>query len=747
MFKNMTIKNRLKILSFLSIVTIALYASFNFYSNYKSYEDAKCAIKIVSLTVKLSNVLHEFQKERGASAGYLNSKGKKFGDILKSQKVSTDQKLSILKSYLNDNNNYFTKIAKKNIDFSNINSIRNRVKSLSISTKKEVEYYTALNKSIIDTIAKFTTIPKHHDIRNLMNSLLLFISAKERAGIERAVLSGVFAKDSFTHFLYYKFVSVLSQQKALLGLFEASADEKLKDDFDRLKNSSTFKEVERMRNIALSKDSGFGIDATYWFKTITKKINLLKKMENEIDATLTKRADDIKSSSLFGLIFVTLLSLIVLFIIAVVSKNIVDSILRAIERFKGVIKLVNSGDLSVIVERRKVPRNEMDEITKELDSLVNIVKDMTKRINTSVALASKGDFSYDLNSNGLEGDFSTAISMVQSGINAMKEAYERQEIINFSAKVREIGDVGKGLSLIQNETSNLVDNLSYISTSTEDTSKQSTKSLHVLEDVLYKMQSLSEQINDTNASIAELNEMSNEITSVVVLIKDIAEQTNLLSLNAAIEAARAGEHGRGFAVVADEVRKLAERTAKATNEINVSINTMKQETNTIVSKSDMMKEVSDEVSQVVTEFKELMNKLEKDSQGLSNLTDDMKNQVFLILAKIDHIIFKADAYNAIVNNNKDANLVNSEDCRLGKWYRTDGKAIFGKAPSFPKLENPHRRVHDNVLENMRFIKNGDKRVENEDVIIKNFQDMEKASYELYDLFDKLREEVKKSHLS
>ena len=125
----------------------------------------------------------------------------------------------------------------------------------------------------------------------------------------------------------------------------------------------------------------------------------------------------------------------------------------------------------------------------------------------------------------------------------------------------------------------------------------------------------------------------------------------------------------------------------------------------------------------------------------------MKNQVFLILAKIDHIIFKADAYNAIVKNNKDANLVNSEDCRLGKWYRTDGKAIFGKAPSFPKLENPHRRVHDNVLENMRFIKNGDKRVENEDVIIKNFQDMEKASYELYDLFDKLREEVKKSHLS
>ncbi len=91
MFKNMTIHKRLVLLSSLAIVTIFLYALGNFINNYNTYKDAKSTIEIANLSVKLSNVVHELQKERGASAGYLNSKGKKFNNILSLQKKDTDK--------------------------------------------------------------------------------------------------------------------------------------------------------------------------------------------------------------------------------------------------------------------------------------------------------------------------------------------------------------------------------------------------------------------------------------------------------------------------------------------------------------------------------------------------------------------------------------------------------------------------------------------------------------------------------
>ncbi|WP_224984014.1 bacteriohemerythrin [Geomonas agri] len=92
------------------------------------------------------------------------------------------------------------------------------------------------------------------------------------------------------------------------------------------------------------------------------------------------------------------------------------------------------------------------------------------------------------------------------------------------------------------------------------------------------MENIAQRVTSTSTSVAGLGERSDQIGAIAGTIEDIADQTNLLALNAAIEAARAGETGRGFAVVADEVRALAERTTRATKEIDSMIKSIQSET-------------------------------------------------------------------------------------------------------------------------------------------------------------------------
>ncbi|EQB38762.1 hypothetical protein M947_08670 [Sulfurimonas hongkongensis] len=742
--KNMTIKNKLIFLSVITFIVIALFSLKSAYDSWSEYDNSTETASLISLSVKMSAVLHELQKERGASAGYLGSGGKSFQEILPKQHKDTDLKIEELKAYIASHDSPASSRVKDEINLSSIQEMRKKVNTLSCEVKDAVFFYTALNKQLIDMVSNFSIIPKDNTLRTDFNSFTIFISSKERAGIERAVLSGVFAKDSFSRATAAKFASLVSEQNALTNLFLSVSDTYIQNLYKEIESDTSFAQVDKYRAIAESKESNFGVDATVWFKTITKKINKLKEFEDALATHTLDFSQDLVSSSFQALITVLALVLIILAFLIYISRSVSLSITNSIDRFKSIIGgITTNGDLSIKVDRKSQTNNEMDEITQLLATLIDLIKELTSRINTSVHKASQGDFSYDLNSDGLAGDFAEAIKNVQNGISAMKTSHEKQLFINFSSKVRSVGSIGDGLGLIQNEMSSVIKELSVVQSTTKHTAQTSDDSMGAVEDILEKLQNLVEQISDSNSSIGGLNEQTNEITSIVDLIKDIAEQTNLLALNAAIEAARAGEHGRGFAVVADEVRKLAERTQKATSEITISINSMKQEASNILGKSETMTTLADEASVSVEEFNDTMRNLNYEAVEMADVINDMQNKVFIVLAKVDHIIYKSNAYDSIIAADKSKAFSKHTECRLGKWYESDGKERFGNTQAYKDAFLPHKTVHESVLNSIAFFDKEDTRIQNEDTIVNNLKTMEANSDKLFNALNDMLTQIQK----
>jgi len=273
--------------------------------------------------------------------------------------------------------------------------------------------------------------------------------------------------------------------------------------------------------------------------------------------------------------------------------------------------------------------------------------------------------------------------------------------------------------------------------------KMATSGKQSLPEITGGMESVTGSVINLESIVQRVVSDIDSISSVISLINDISDQTNLLALNAAIEAARAGEHGRGFAVVADEVRKLAERTQKATKEVEISIQTLKQNFADIQTSASEMIEITGKSNEKVSSFAETFGEM----LSLSNVIDEdalkVLDTTFIALAKLDHLLFKINAYRAVFTNNVEAHFGNHHSCRLGKWYEDGlGKQNFSHTPSYSALEKPHADVHNSIIAAIEFIKNKTAE-ENAKELLANIKKAEEASKEVSNLLDKMLEEKRR----
>ena len=162
----------------------------------------------------------------------------------------------------------------------------------------------------------------------------------------------------------------------------------------------------------------------------------------------------------------------------------------------------------------------------------------------------------------------------------------------------------------------------------------------------------------------------------------------------------------------------------------------------IQTSSESMKVTVEGSSEKISEFEDTLVKLSDNATGIVDSSFAMENSIFVVLAKIDHILYKSRAYNSIMSLERVLPVSNAHECRLGKWYDGEGKRRFSETSSYSQIVQPHHTVHENANANLVYIDDNAQTttLEHAQEIIENFENMENASEKLFVLLDDMLQE-------
>ncbi len=313
-------------------------------------------------------------------------------------------------------------------------------------------------------------------------------------------------------------------------------------------------------------------------------------------------------------IIVVIVSLVITIIIL---QLLFSYLMKPIHTLNVAIKGISKGDGDLTQRLTVESQDEFGQLSQNFNGFIETMHDSMQQVQESAA--------------NLEQHIEQVRQSSQIGIDMADQQLNRGS------------SVSSAVTELNNSSQKISSNAVTASDLTSGMQAQSNEGLAALSDNIQSIEHLSTLMTQSSGEIEKLSSETQNIVSILDVIKGVSSQTNLLALNAAIEAARAGEAGRGFAVVADEVRQLAQRTQEAALEIETMIDNLESGTEAVVTSMEQSQKNSASSVEKATIADEKMQLIIQSLQQVDDENHDVSEatqQQVTVIKSIDEDILE-----------------------------------------------------------------------------------------------------------